>query len=179
MNVQLKENITKELAEAEHELINDFNGRFALFNCNVKQYKLKAEQWEASIVTTDKKRKMFDSLLNDTSEQPLTKKKKLNEPTPVQAAPAEVAPPTKKQKAKNEPKAPVEAAPVTPAVSVPDFCSEEHKNIMDKLTKKQTKPQKTKEKGKKFESSAEIDELFALVTGKPKPKQKKGKKSKE
>lgn len=76
--VQQKEQITKELCDAEADLKYDFYGRFALQNCKVDQFKLKKDHWENALLNRDKKRKMFSEIINDTSEQPLTKKKKLS-----------------------------------------------------------------------------------------------------
>ena len=81
VNVQQKEMITKELAEDEAELKYDFYGRFALQNCKVDQYKLKTEHWKESLLQGDKKRKLFSELLDDSGDQPLTKKKKTSHAT--------------------------------------------------------------------------------------------------
>lgn len=63
--------ITANLAAAQDDLRNNYFGRFALNNCNVRQYKSRSDAWREQISASDRKRKLFDDLFaEDTMAQP-------------------------------------------------------------------------------------------------------------
>ena len=153
INVNQKEMITKELSESYDELKYDFYGRFALQNCKVEQYKLQRDHWENSLQNRDKKRKMFNDILSDKSDEPPRKKKKLSQSKDIESS---------KEESKVSSSSP--------------FVSSNHKNIFSSLTGKPLNDSKTNEEESSNISSkldtSEIDELFNL-SSKNKPKTKK------
>lgn len=77
---QLKETITRKLAEHEKELKKDYFGKFAIINCKVDQYLIKADVWKAAAQSQDRKRKLFEDILNDDGLVEEPKKQKIEQP---------------------------------------------------------------------------------------------------
>mmetsp|Transcript_14245 Transcript_14245/g.56067 ORF Transcript_14245/g.56067 Transcript_14245/m.56067 type:complete len:801 (+) Transcript_14245:57-2459(+) len=186
-NVSNKEAITKELAPAVKELKRDYFGRFAVQNCKVEQYLARAGSWKESVTGAEKKRRMFDDILNDGRdkaeeetdsdaesdvEMEESEKSEKNE----EAVPE---PPRKKKKGGDE----VEKEKKAGAASAKEFTSSAHKEAMALLTGKAAADKKDAgaKQGSIEAVDEEMDELFGAVAapGARKSKKKKRKEKKD
>lgn len=74
--VAKKEELAEILLTNEEELTGDFYGQIILRNCNISHYKKKQAAWQEQQRVTEKKRQLFQDIIED--EQPAPKKVKRN-----------------------------------------------------------------------------------------------------
>jgi len=89
--ISRKEMIASEVGPHEKELLQDNNGKFVVLNCNIIQYNQKKDVWKQGAMNDQKKRQMFQEILEDETPaflQPKKKQKKSHheevEETPVE-----------------------------------------------------------------------------------------------
>ncbi|KAF9921745.1 Nucleolar protein 9 [Linnemannia zychae] len=64
-DIEMKEKIAAELLEHEHELSQNFHGKFILRNCKIDQFKRKREEWVEREKGIERKKDMFKDILGD------------------------------------------------------------------------------------------------------------------
>jgi len=63
--VQRKQELAKQLMAYEEELSANFYGKMVLRNCNISHYKKKRTAWQDVERATEKRRELFQDILED------------------------------------------------------------------------------------------------------------------
>jgi len=64
-DLKMKESIAEELLENERELNSNFHGKFVLRNCKIENFKRNRQEWIEHEHGLERKKQMFEELLND------------------------------------------------------------------------------------------------------------------
>lgn len=170
------------MAPAVKELKRDYFGRFAVQNCKVEQYLDRAGSWKESVTGAEKKRRMFDDILNDgkesgdgesDGEEGHDSDEEMEESDSSAVEEEAKEPPRKKKKKEKD------------TETVKDFSSSAHRQAMDLLTGKAAADKgDTGRQGGIEAVDQEMEELFGAAAGgskkeKSKKKDKKKKARKE
>ena len=70
-DITRKEKIATELLPVHQELLGDNNGKFVILNCKILQFNSKKETWLQNELQNQRKRKMFEDIL-EQEQQPTT-----------------------------------------------------------------------------------------------------------
>lgn len=73
--VKYKEVITCELADNEHQLKDNFYGKFVLKNCGVEHFKRKDKTWHEREQKVKRKRKLLEEIFEERDELPVSTKR--------------------------------------------------------------------------------------------------------
>ena len=73
--VKYKEAITRELADNEHQLKDNFYGKFVLRNCGVEHFKRKDKTWHEREQKVERKRKLLEEIFEERDELPASTKR--------------------------------------------------------------------------------------------------------
>ena len=73
--VKYKEAITRELADNEHQLKDNFYGKFVLRNCGVEHFKRKDKTWHEREQKVERKRKLLEEIFEERDEVSVSTKR--------------------------------------------------------------------------------------------------------
>ena len=73
--MKYKEAITRELADNEHQLKDNFYGKFVLRNCGVEHFKRKDKTWHEREQKVERKRKLLDEIFEERDELSVSTKR--------------------------------------------------------------------------------------------------------
>ena len=73
--MKYKEAITRELADNEHQLKDNFYGKFVLRNCGVEHFKRKDKTWHEREQKVERKRKLLEEIFEERDELPASTKR--------------------------------------------------------------------------------------------------------
>ncbi|KAG4091742.1 ARM repeat-containing protein [Neocallimastix lanati (nom. inval.)] len=78
-DLKMKESIAEELLENERELNSNFHGKFVLRNCKIENFKRNRQEWIEHEHGLERKKQMFEELLNDSTDTKTQNKSSNNE----------------------------------------------------------------------------------------------------
>ena len=73
--VQRKQELAEQLIAHEEELFANYYGKIILRNCNISHYKKKQEAWRDVERATEKRRELFQDILEDNPSMTHTEKR--------------------------------------------------------------------------------------------------------